>query len=332
MMRAIPSALRGLLESERIGGGDGVVLSGGSFDEREIRWQALSTGSTHRGFRVSGQAEWFLKVYREPVEGEGREARLLGGLSGCRWVPGFGGALVSVHEDRRVGLGMIQRWVRGASLWDGFVTEGWPAVEDFDWVTLGKSLRELHAAMSALEAPEILGEVGLLPEELAQSIRVAVQSMSSKAPARAVLLRWVEMAEGFPRRLVVPRAESGVIHGDLHLGQILHGCEGGYQFIDFEGEPHLGDGSGGVKKESRLRDVAGMVRSIGYLGDVVAGGGSTDAVVRAFLAGYFGGVMLGEVGERLRFFVLQRAFREWCYERAHRPGWADRPLRVPVFE
>lgn len=331
-MRAIPPALRGLLESERIGSSDGVVLCGGSFDERDFRWQVLSTGSTHRGFRVSGEAEWFLKVYREPVEGEGREARLLGGLSGCRWVPGFGGAVVSVHEDRRVGLGVIQRWVRGASLWDEFVAEGWPAVEDFDWVTLGKSLRELHEAMSALEAPETLGEVELLAEELARTIRVAGQSMSSTGPERAVLLRWVEVAEGFTRRLVVPRSESGVIHGDLHLGQILHCSEGGFQFIDFEGEPHLGDGSGGVKKESRLRDVAGMVRSIGYLGDVVAGEGLIDAVVRAFLAGYFGGVMQEEAGERLRFFVLQRAFREWCYERAHRPDWAGRPLRIPVFE
>lgn len=329
-MRPIPSALRGLLESGRVGSGDDVVLSGGSFDDWDVRVDALSTGSTHRGFRISGRGEWFLKVYREPVEGVGREATLLEGLSGCRWVPEFGGSIVAFCGERRLGVGVIQRWVRGTSLWDGFVAKGWEQVERFDWGMFGRLLRELHEAMGALEEPKMLAEVEVMVPELAATIRVAGRSPELASEERVVLLRWADMVEGLACRRV-PCSEIGVIHGDLHLGQVLWLSEGDVRFIDFEGEPHLRDGAEGLVRESRIRDVAGMVRSIGYLSDAVAGGRSVDAMAKAFLAGYFDGVIPADVGERLRFFLLQRAFREWCYEKAHRPDWAQRPLRVPIL-
>jgi hypothetical protein len=330
-MRVIPSAIRTLMESEVIGSADDIVLMGGSFDEQNVRVGLLSPGSTHRAFHVAGRAEWFFKVYREVVEGVGREATVLEGLSGCPWVPEFGGAVVAVRGGRQMGMGVIQRWVRGTNLWDGFVAGGWASVECFDWSTLGKSLRELHEWMGVVAASEVASEVEVLTAELVHTIRVAARAPQLAAEERVVLLGWAEIVEGLRCRQV-PSAEMGVIHGDLHLGQLLRGSGGDVQFIDFEGEPHVRDVAGALVRESRLRDVAGIVRSIGYLSDVVAGGGSVDAVVRAFLAGYFGGSMARDVGERLRMFLVQRAFREWCYEKMHRPAWAMRPLRVPIFE
>ncbi len=329
-MRAVPDAIRGLIGSALVGSSEDLALIGGSFDEAHVEVTGLSGGSTHRGFHVAGRAEWFLKLYREPVDGVGREARVLESLRECPWVPQFGGAVVGVREGRHLGLGMIQCWVQGASLWDGFVAGGGVAVERFDWSGLGRSLRGLHHALTVGGGVGTAVELNVIPAELAQTIRAAERSPQVSAEERGVLLQWAEIADGLTEG-VVPEEECGVIHGDLHLGQVLAAGNGGLRFIDFEGEPHLKGSCEDVVRESRLRDLAGMTRSIGYLWDAVGGAWSVEAFVSAFLEGYFGGRAESEALERFRFFSLQRAFREWCYEKAHRPEWVQRPLRVPIF-
>ncbi len=52
------------------------------------------------------------------------------------------------------------------------------------------------------------------------------------------------------------------IHGDYHLGQILH-THGDFIILDFEGEPAKSLAAR-CAKQSPLRDVAGMLRSFGY--------------------------------------------------------------------
>ena len=88
---------------------------------------------------------------------------------------------------------------------------------------------------------------------------------------------------------------------------------------------------GGLVGECPLRDVAGMLRSFGYLGDALGCADPIRAMKATFLEGYYPDGMCERDERFLKAFCVQRAFREWLYERAHRPDWAQRPLRVPLF-
>ena len=151
------------------------------------------------------------------------------------------------------------------------------------------------------------------------------------------------------------------IHGDLHLGQCLHlHGRGGWQVMDFEGEP-LRPLAERRLPSSPLRDVAGVVRSLGYvseLGLLEAGvdrdaGGEGDVddgdlvvlaeaweqrAVDGFIAGYsaVGGIdaLLPRSSRSrdavLRIFELDKALYEISYETAHRPRLTEIPRRAVV--
>ncbi len=81
------------------------------------------------------------------------------------------------------------------------------------------------------------------------------------------------------------------IHGDYHLGQVLHSPERGWVLLDFEGEP-LRPLSERSLPDQWVRDVAGMLRSFDYVGgtrEQADGGSARDWVTsaqQAFLDGY----------------------------------------------
>jgi len=156
------------------------------------------------------------------------------------------------------------------------------------------------------------------------------------------------------------------VHGDLHLGQILH-TGSDFVFIDFEGEP------GRSLEERRRRrsplvDVAGVLRSFSYAmhgvlwGDALVRGPRREDAARlgpaatdwlrvtsnAFLDAYEQRIMRHDLvpGDRtarralLRAFTLEKALYEVQYELDHRPEWVSIPLRgllevlgsQPLFE
>ncbi|MGE0726638.1 MAG: hypothetical protein AB7O92_11435 [Acidimicrobiia bacterium] len=123
------------------------------------------------------------------------------------------------------------------------------------------------------------------------------------------------------------------IHGDLHLGQVLH-WRGDWYVLDFEGEPARPLAER-VAPSSPLRDVAGMLRSFGYAAAV---GGLPPVWEREARQRFWQGYrsvsevagLLPEAPEAvdalLAVFELDKAIYEVGYERASRPTWEHVPL------
>jgi maltose alpha-D-glucosyltransferase/alpha-amylase len=138
------------------------------------------------------------------------------------------------------------------------------------------------------------------------------------------------------------------IHGDYHLGQLLR-AKNDFLIVDFEGEParSLEERR---RKQSPLRDVAGMLRSFSYAANAALSRQSQrsqehDSTVRLwarlwersasaeFLRGYretMGSSELLPAADKaevfLRALLLEKACYELAYELNNRPAWMHIPL------
>ena len=145
-----------------------------------------------------------------------------------------------------------------------------------------------------------------------------------------------------------PRALKIRIHGDYHLGQVLV-TRNDFVIIDFEGEPgHTLEQR--RAKHSPLRDVAGMMRSFGYVQQsALRNVAHNDAeaarlaplaraweleVRSAFLSAYdatVGGAALYESLQAARgmldLFEIEKAMYELRYELGNRPNWIGIPIQ-----
>ncbi|MFC7487831.1 maltokinase N-terminal cap-like domain-containing protein [Knoellia sp. CPCC 206453] len=123
------------------------------------------------------------------------------------------------------------------------------------------------------------------------------------------------------------------IHGDYHLGQVLHTSDGGWVLLDFEGEP-LRPLVERNQPDQWIRDIAGMLRSFDYAGGAVEHSGDASArawvadTQQAFLDGYAAtaGTDPRERPSLLAAFELDKAMYEVVYEVRNRPSWVDIPL------
>lgn len=123
------------------------------------------------------------------------------------------------------------------------------------------------------------------------------------------------------------------IHGDYHLGQVLHRSDGGWVLLDFEGEP-LRPLAERNQPDQWIRDIAGMLRSFDYAGGAVEHTSTASArawvasAQQAFLDGY--AATAGEDPRSrpalLAAFELDKAMYEVVYEVRNRPSWVDIPL------
>ena len=116
------------------------------------------------------------------------------------------------------------------------------------------------------------------------------------------------------------------IHGDFHLGQLVRSGEA-LLVIDFEGEPDAAAGP----MELPERDLAGLLRSIGYLAPADEDEGLRQLLRSSALEGYASsrtGSRTFEVPERLAllaFFEAEKALYELAYETRYRPAMTEGP-------
>ena len=132
------------------------------------------------------------------------------------------------------------------------------------------------------------------------------------------------------------------IHGDLHLGQLLHqataGDDAGWYVLDFEGEPlrPLAERS---RADVVLRDVAGMLRSFDYAGAQATATGTTSRAAAAvwvensstaFIAGYdsASGSRIDKDSALFMALWLDKALYEIAYELQNRPDWVWVPVNA----
>ncbi len=139
-------------------------------------------------------------------------------------------------------------------------------------------------------------------------------------------------------------------HGDYHLGQVLL-CKNDFIIIDFEGEPArtLAERR---RKQSPLKDVAGMLRSFDYAAFAALSAATAEfpdhlttlepfarqwyqRTSQAFLEGY-GASMAGcscypqdsaHAKALIDLFRMEKALYELRYELDNRPDWVGVPLR-----
>ncbi len=241
---------------------------------------------------------------------------------------------------------------------------------------LGRRTAQLHQALAAGEdeafSPEPFST--LYQRSLFQSMRGQVRPTmvmirralpnldpAARADGEAILAAEAEILERFTRlrqhRIGAHRIR---IHGDYHLGQVLHAGRD-FVIIDFEGEPSRSPTERRIKR-SPLVDVAGMLRSFQYAvaagvrayedrgllqahqreGMLARGEAWQMWVTVRFLTGY-----LEEAGDAvfvpkdpedmttlLTAYTLEKSLYEVRYDLSYRPDWAAIPLHgvVQVLE
>ncbi|KAA6456475.1 maltose alpha-D-glucosyltransferase [Acidobacteria bacterium AB60] len=238
---------------------------------------------------------------------------------------------------------------------------------------LGRRTAEMHLALATPTSDPAFGAEPFSSEDLNRdSLRIQEQiaaamdalkgkfiSLPDEATGEAAVLL-TRRRELLDRARALAGAEPGGkrirIHGDYHLGQTLRvkGAteeQGDFVLLDFEGEPAR-PLSERRRKQSPLRDVAGMVRSFSYVANsalaqfLVTRESASEIDLRAwarlwenaasaeFLQAYRS-TMAADASllppppaaqALFSAYVLEKALYELLYELNNRPTW----LRIPV--
>jgi maltokinase len=306
--------------------------------------------------------QYILKLFRKLSAGLNPDLRLHRALCevGCQHIARPLGAITMTAEpgcgDEPTTLGMLQQFLPDAV--DG-------------WAMATTSVRDLMADVD-LPADQAGGDFASEAHRLGQAVATVhadleralghqeVDADEFDRTVRGMLTRLDEVTAMVPElaeydtalRAAFERVRETkgpifmqLIHGDLHLGQVLRTVTG-WLLIDFEGEPAAPVAERAMLR-SPLRDVAGMLRSFDYAAYQMLIGQPEDARLAerafewaqrnraAFCDGYAEAAtesIGGSIGDPrahadlLRAFELDKAVYEVAYEHANRPDWSTVPL------
>jgi predicted trehalose synthase len=203
--------------------------------------------------------------------------------------------------------------------------------------TLGRRTAELHLALASDPREPAFAPERITPADVAAWTDAVQQQLDA---ARAAL--GGRLPDGVPAR-VDAAGLAGLVgaaklrhHGDFHLGQTLAIRDGhDFAIIDFEGEP-LRPLAERRRKHTPLRDVAGLLRSLGYAAaSVQAPAGWESAARAAFVAAYreaagaapFVPATEPALTRALAVLEVEKAAYEIVYEANNRPDWVAIPAR-----
>lgn len=226
-----------------------------------------------------------------------------------------------------------------------------------DVAILARRTAEMHRALASIgddadfaPAPFELRDWRGVTEEIRRQAEVTSRSAAASGVpgAREVIERvddWLARQDRTvdPARL----GDKHRIHGDFHLGQTLR-AEDDYYFLDFEGEPSKSI-EDRRRKQTPLRDVAGMLRSFDYAAFAALdsarsrhsgadeelarvarewSGRSRSLFVQAYAPRATGEpVLSADRVALLDRLLMEKALYELDYELNNRPTWASIPLR-----
>lgn len=267
------------------------------------------------------------KVFRRVTPGVNPDIELTRALAGNPYVTALYGSYEIDWRAEQYMLGMASAFAPNSV--DGWQVAITGAGDDFaeESRKLGEAVGSVHRSLA-----EGLGtRVSAFP---AQTVVDRLRAVAARVPE---LRDHVPSIERLYRDVADEKSTEHRVHGDLHLGQVLHTPDG-WLVIDFEGEP------GQPLEERRrpdspLRDVAGMLRSYDYAAHqrVLATGGDeaearqwADDNGSAFCAGYasVSDTDPQQAAGVLHAYELDKAVYEAGYEARYRPDWLPIPLRA----
>lgn len=283
-----------------------------------------------------------LKVLRRPSPGEHPDLEVNRALArlGSTHVAEPLGWIETTADGEPMLLAILSRYLPGAR-------DGWSlacisveACSDFtgEAFALGQATADVHADLATAFGTAELGPGALA--EMAGQMTARLDVALDEVPEldqhgdklRGCFAEVAQLRDPLPAQRV---------HGDYHLGQVLHtqAADLPWIILDFEGEPSVPLAQ---RREpgTALRDVAGMLRSLDYaawhrlLGRRDAGKLSSMAeewvrsTQAAFCDGYAaaGGPDPRASAVLLRALMLDKAVYEVVYEARHRPSWLPIPL------
>lgn len=327
---AHPACWLTLLHAIGVTGDDAQLVHRG----RVIAGEQSNTSVVLPGVPSPGGSGGMLKILRTVASGAHPDVVVPQALTEAGWdgVPRFLGALeVTTPDESTAHLAILAELVPDAE--DGFELACDLASRGESFAPLAADLGRvvaemhtvLHRALPVGPPLDARGFVAGLRRRAAAAVAEAPALAAREAEITALL---DSLEDRLGDAAALPATQT--VHGDLHLGQALHGTTG-WKILDFEGEPQRPVAER-TAPDLPLRDVAGMLRSFGYaaaVGNAPDPAWETEAA-DAFLSAYretaVSGLEPAADEATLTALVLDKALYEVVYETRQRPRWVDIPL------
>jgi trehalose synthase-fused probable maltokinase len=346
LARELVHAIRGSLTLQ---GKEGVVefrpVSGFAGLGREMQ-EARSVGAEQSNTSIVFDDELILKVFRRLEPGINPELEILRFLTehGFANIAALGGWYAYSGGPTGATLGILQEFVAGGrDGWELGLEEIRDAPDDFlsRLRRLGEVTGEMHTVLASDQSdsafcPETpaVEALGLLTATVDEQIAKVFLDLPEEEEAVAPIVgRGEEVREQLRMLTNVGSVGKSIrTHGDYHLGQTMW-ADDDWILLDFEGEParSLAERR---RKQSPLRDVAGMLRSFAYLAITADGSQEWEQQARSeFLDGYLETVdhtLLpsgqAAIDRLLSVYELEKSVYELRYELDNRPDWVSIPV------